>query len=301
MRAEMSGTEAKGVDFSLLTAQDTKRRGPSQLNERFVEWIMVNRGAKRRDARAKAYRLGKVQRECGMTITTAEEASRAAAFVLSSDYEKATKRHKLYAIEDWMRFQGIEVHFKKPRASGRCPTYLRQEQLSALIRAVHDYREYALMALFIFTGARLSEVANLNVGNIKFATHEVEVRNTKSGRDRTLPLHPSTEAILREYLYRRGLGELTDDDPLFVSRRGERLSTRRMQDIVRVVAKRAGLKGVHAHVLRHSFATAWVENGGDVFHLSTLLGHSDVATTLRYWHWNQGVARTVYQRSAPRL
>jgi hypothetical protein len=54
-----------------------------------------------------------------------------------------------------MAYQGMMVSFRKPKADKRCPNYLTQEQLSTLVHAVRDYREYALIAMFVFTGVGL--------------------------------------------------------------------------------------------------------------------------------------------------
>lgn len=298
------------MNFGLLSGQNIKgaEHGQSKsechksYNERFADWIMVDKGIKKRDAVWKAYRIGKVQRDYGMQITTQQEAEKVAALIMASDYQKSTKRQKLYSLEDWIRFQGLPViHFKKPRATERCPNYLNQDQLSSLIHAANNYREYAILALFVFTGARLGEVAGLDVGSINFTNHTLTLKETKNGKDRIVSMHTGMESVLREYLYRRGMNNLEADSPLFTSYRSQRLSGKRMEDIVKEVAKRAGLVGVHPHILRHSFATAWVENGGDPFNLQWVLGHSDIQTTVRYWHWDRNTARAAFEKGMPRL
>jgi integrase/recombinase XerD len=301
-------TEAKGagVDFGLLNGvgpnEARTRVGKTGYDTRFADWLMVHRGANRRDARAKAYTLGKILRVYGTRLSTPQEAERVAALIMGENMEASTKRHKLFAVEHYMAYQGLTVKFRKPRADKRCPSYLTQEQLSTLIHAVNDYREYALIAMFIFTGARLGEVAALKIGDVDFNGNIISVKNTKTSRDRLIPMSPGLAAVLREYLYRRGLSKLTDQDPLFISRNGGRqLSDKRIQSIISDVAKRAGLLHVHVHMLRHSFASAWIANGGDVFHLQRVLGHNDIATTMIYLHTDRATLRRIYESAMPRL
>lgn len=301
-----TGIKAVGVDFGLLSGARPNERGTrrqtSGYDARFADWLMVHRGTGSREARKQSQTLGKVLREYGTKLSTIQEAERVAALVVSSDYEASTKRHKLFAIEHYMTYQGMIVKFRKPKADKRCPHYLTQDQLSAMIHAVNDYREYALVAMFIFTGARLGEIVSLNVGDVDFQNSVISVRNTKTSRDRSIPMPPGLAAILREYLYRRGMGKLTIQDPLFISHNGgKRLSDKRIQSIVGDIAQRAGLPHVHVHMLRHSFASAWISNGGDLFHLQQVLGHNDIATTMIYLHTDRATLRRVYESSMPRL
>lgn len=300
------GTKGEGVDFGLLNGvgpnESRTKVKKTVYDTRFADWLMVHREANRRDAKAKAYTLGKVLRDYDTRLSNVQEAEKVAAFIMSGDYETSTLRHKLFAVEHYMAYQGMTVSFRKPKADKRCSHYLTQDQLTAMIHAVNDYREYALVAMFIFTGARLGEIVSLNVGDVDFQNNVISVRNTKTSRDRSIPMPPSLAAILWEYLFRRGMDKLTSQDPLFISRNGgKRLSDKRIQSIVGDIAKRTELPHVHVHKLRHSFASAWIANGGDVFHLQQVLGHNDIATTMIYLHTNRATLRRAYESSMPRL
>lgn len=293
------------IDFGLLNDAGLKgsrtKAKMTGYDVRFADWLIVHRGAGSRDARDKAYCLGKLLREYNTQLASVQEAERVAALIMRAEFEASTKRHKLFALEHYMAFQGISVHFKKPKADKRCLQFLTQEKLSTLIHAVRDYREYALIATFIFTGARLSEVSNLNIENVDFNTNSISVKNTKNSKDRIIPLSPALGAILREYLYRRESQGLTGDSPLFLSRLSKRLSGRQIEKIVKSVAQRAGLEDIHVHMLRHSFASAWVVNGGDIFHLQRVLGHSNISTTMIYLHTDNQTLRRVYEGAMPRV
>jgi site-specific recombinase XerD len=78
------------------------------------------------------------------------------------------------------------------------------------------------------------------------------------------------------------------------------VSDKWLGEIIRRVGRRIDMY-VHPHMQRHSFASAWVENGGDVFTLQIVMGHSEIEMTRRYWHYNQKKITEVFGRAAPRL
>jgi site-specific recombinase XerD len=293
------------IDFGILMSSDSKDVtglfNGVNFDASFANWLVAARGISPSEARNTAYRVKALSD--GNPPRTVEDATKLGMKVLmNAKSAAATKYGQLYAIERWMAYIGSPVKFAhKPRATKRCPTYLTQEQLGTLIRASRDHREFALLGTFIYTGARLNEVRMLDVGDVDFTQKHIHIRHAKRDKERMVPLDATLERIMRAYLTRRPEGGLAPDKPLFTTSEGERLSTRQIARIVEQVASIAGLKDVHPHVLRHSFATAYVENGGDVFSLQKVLGHADLRMTLRYWHYNQGVLNKKFGESAPRL
>jgi site-specific recombinase XerD len=293
------------VDFGLLTGRDTerkeKKKNQTGWDESFANWLVIERCISKKEAIHTAYRLRVILALGDGPLLNEDKARELAGRILQMKSAKGTIRHNLYALERYMEYLGMPVKFKKPRATVRCPKYLNQGQLRALIHVVNDYREYALIATFIYTGARLNEVCMLNVGDVDFGRKIITVRHAKMNKDREIPLDPSLERVLKAYLSRQAKDHLRQKAPLFWSLRKQRISPHAVWQIIKKVAIRAGLPDVHPHVLRHSFATAWAENGGDVFHLQDVLGHSDITMTQRYWHVNSNSRRIAFERGAPRL
>ncbi|WP_238540777.1 tyrosine-type recombinase/integrase [Methanomassiliicoccus luminyensis] len=90
--------------------------------------------------------------------------------------------------------------------------------------------------------------------------------------------------------------------PLFKSQRGNRLSCHAAADVIAKCGARAELpQKIIPHVLRHSFATAMVGNGCDIWHLSNMLGNNDIGTTQIYLHVNNEKLREQYDKGVPRL
>lgn len=293
------------IDFGLLMRQDIKDAtglfNGVNFDASFAKWLVAARGLSQGEARNSAYRIKALSGDSPPRCM--EDATRLGMSIIMNDKAAAsTKYGQLYALERWMAYIGTPVKFaKKPRATVRCPTWLTQEQLSTLIRTSQDFQEFALLGMFIYTGARLNEVRMIDVGDIDFKQKHIYIRHAKRNKERMVPLSPALERILRAYLTRRA-PSLGPECPLFLTKRGERrLSTTQIRRIVKAAGVRAGLKNVHPHVLRHSFASVWVSNGGDVFDLQRILGHSDLKMTLRYWHTNPDILKRKFVESAPRL
>jgi len=158
---------------------------------------------------------------------------------------------------------------------------------------ISDLRNMAILELFFASGLRISELVSLNKSDIDFKTKEFVIRG-KGGKLRPAFLTPEACEILQIYLNRRK----DNFKPLFISFRFKpsfvgakieldkfRLSTYRVQEIIRTASKKAGIiKKVTPHTLRHSFATKLLNNGADIRSVQEMLGHSSVSTTQVYLH-----------------
>lgn len=174
-----------------------------------------------------------------------------------------------------------------PRVPESIPTVLTDDQMAALIKAFdrpgwHSKRNRAIVMTFLDTGVRLSELIGLDLSDVDLRQGSVLVRNGKGARDRTVYAGHSLRRALRQWVEARGVSPSCPG--LFITKRDTRIHRRYIGRIVENAASRAHLSGlrVHPHALRHSFATAYIRHGGDVFSLQSLLGHSTVTTTRRY-------------------
>ena len=166
-------------------------------------------------------------------------------------------------------------------------------------------RESAILELLYGTGARISEVVSLNVGDvIKFDGGEVSsLRLTgKGGKTRVVPVGRYAREALDQYLVRVRPGLVSKDrEALFLNDRGGRLSRPSMWTIVSQTAKRANISvDVSPHSLRHSYATHLLDGGADVRVVQELLGHSSVTTTQIYTLVTIDKLRESYSSAHPR-
>ncbi|MGL4820893.1 MAG: tyrosine recombinase, partial [Bacilli bacterium] len=137
-------------------------------------------------------------------------------------------------------------------------------------------RDLALFELLYATGLRVSEVAQLNVRDIRFQEGFVRCLG-KGGKERIVPLGEVCIDALRRYMTtdRIALLRQRTNDALFVNHHGRRLTRQGLWHIVSTHAKRMGIDSkVTPHMLRHSFATHLLENGADIRAVQEMLGHA---------------------------
>ncbi|MFC5931968.1 site-specific tyrosine recombinase XerD [Cryobacterium melibiosiphilum] len=200
---------------------------------------------------------------------------------------------------------------KPPKLALRLPKAISIDQVAALLSAtdgdeVQQLRDKALLELLYATGARVSEVVDLNVDDVLEQVLEQQmVRLTgKGNKQRLVPVGSYARAAVSAYLVRarpvfsaRG----TATPALFLGVRGHRVSRQNAWLIIRAAAERADLGvPVSPHTLRHSFATHLLAGGADVRVVQELLGHSSVATTQIYTQVTVDTLRDMYTTAHPR-
>ncbi|MFC5382454.1 site-specific tyrosine recombinase XerD [Aquipuribacter nitratireducens] len=203
---------------------------------------------------------------------------------------------------------------RAPSLPRRLPKAIAVDAVLRLVQAPDTttplgLRDRALLELLYATGARISEIVQLDVDDVVGSDGEVVhvVRLTgKGGKQRAVPVGSHARAALDAYLV-RGRPALGGSDAraLFRNSRGGRLSRQSAWAVLRRAADTAGLPEpggppVGPHLLRHSFATHLIEAGADVRVVQELLGHASVATTQVYTHVSVDALREVYATSHPR-
>lgn len=168
------------------------------------------------------------------------------------------------------------------------PKYLTLEESINLLNNIdgdNKDRDYCMINLFLNCGMRLSELANINLQDIR----ENTIRITgKGNKQRMVYLNQSCIDALSEYLkVRNKITNIKEKNALFISRNGNRVSNRQIQRIVENNLKKSGLDnmGYSVHKLRHTAATLMYQHGNvDIRILKELLGHVNLGTTEIYTH-----------------
>jgi integrase/recombinase XerC len=158
-----------------------------------------------------------------------------------------------------------------------------------------------LIELLYSSGLRVSELIQLNQEQVNLDTREIRVWGKGSKERMVLMGEPAAKA-LSAYLTQgrpKLLGNKTSS-ALFLNRYGGRLPERRVQRILEKYANIAGIdKGVHPHMLRHTFATHLLDGGADLRVVQELLGHANLSSTQIYTHVTKSQARKVYLSAHP--
>ena len=164
-------------------------------------------------------------------------------------------------------------------------------------------RDKAMLELMYAAGLRASEVASLGCDDFKEALGVLLVSG-KGRKQRLVPFGRPAQAAVNDYLseLRPSLvrPDGRDGGRLLLSHTGRPLERVAVWQIVKRCAARAGLRNVHPHMLRHSFATHLLAGGADLRVVQEMLGHSDVATTQIYTHVDSDRLRDVIREHHPR-
>ncbi len=200
-----------------------------------------------------------------------------------------------------------------PKQAKRLPKALDQESVQRLLDApdtttVAGLRDAALLELLYGTGARISEVLDLDVDDLSpaLADPELGLRLFGKGRkERLVPLGSYARAAVEAWLVRGRPAWATKSvratPALLLNSRGQRLSRQSAWAVIRRHAEAAGIAtGISPHTLRHSFATHLLDGGADVRVVQELLGHASVTTTQIYTLVTVEHLREVFLSSHPR-
>lgn len=197
---------------------------------------------------------------------------------------------------------GSEV--RAPKAAKRLPHTLDTDQIGRLLDMPASeplaVRDLALMELFYSSGLRLSELVDLDQGDIDLRDQTVRVTG-KGRKTRIVPVGRKACEALSAWQLERGAMAKVEETAIFVGRNGRRMGQRAIQQRVAGWARRQGLSvKVHPHLFRHSFATHLLESSQDLRGVQELLGHADISTTQVYTHLDfQHLAR-IYDKAHPR-
>lgn len=157
--------------------------------------------------------------------------------------------------------------------------FLTAEEVEDMIKCAYCVRNAFIVSLFYSSGIRLSELISLDRGSIQNRQFQVVGKGRKA---RLCFIDKRTEDLMEEYLEERN----DSSEALIVSKMyKQRMTPSNVQLVIKNTAERAGItKKVTPHILRHSFATNFLQNNGNIRYLSTMLGHANVSTTTIYTH-----------------
>jgi len=184
------------------------------------------------------------------------------------------------------------------------PFILTDDQVASILRACDKkswigFRNYVIVLTFLDTGIRLSELLRLTVYDIDLTMKSIRVREGKGNKEREIYMGRTLAREMAKWLKMRGY--LPHEDALFITQSGAPLKKRHVEAIVEKLGEKAGIKGVRCspHTFRHTFATNFIRNGGDVFTLQKILGHSDVSTCMIYVHMSGKHIQTAMLKYSP--
>ncbi|MBI2917370.1 MAG: site-specific tyrosine recombinase XerD [Chloroflexi bacterium] len=231
-------------------------------------------------------------------------------------YSSTTVARKVAAARSFFNFLHQEGIIKRnpgqdldsPRVGKPLPKVLSREEVDRLLEepargnGPESLRDMAMMELIYATGMRVSELVSQNLPDINLEAATVRCIG-KGNRERLIPIHPAAVDSVKRYLDqgRSGLDPQPGEAAVFLNARGQRLTRQGFWLILKQYARQAGVKSpVTPHILRHSFATHFLQGGAPIRHVQEILGHANVSTTQIYTHLTQQHLRDEYDQHHPR-
>ena len=256
--------------------------------------------------------------ESGLTLKDVDaDLVRGWAMALMSEGRKATSvNRKLSSLRSFYKYllrkgvvelspmQGVNG----PKKAKPLPQFVREADMERLLCATaqgeswQEVREHVILQLFYETGIRLSELVGLNDADVDFERMTIKVTG-KRNKQRVIPVGQGMAASLRRYMCLRdeSVPLPNEESPLFVTDKGGRVYPHRVYLLVRKnLSQVVTLKKRSPHVLRHTFATAMLNNAAELEAVKELMGHESVSTTQIYTHTTFDELKKAYKQAHPR-
>lgn len=212
-----------------------------------------------------------------------------------------------FLVRDKFLDKDPSVHLETPKIEKRLPKVLTIAEVERLLEgpSLHEpagVRDRAMLELLYATGIRVSELVNLNLGDVNLEMGFLKCMG-KGAKERIIPLGKIAIEIVRRYIEtaRPRLLKGKSEHALFLNHLGKRISRQGFWKIIKKYAQMANIRTeITPHTLRHSFATHLLENGADLRAVQEMLGHADISTTQIYTHVTRTRIKDVYAKTHPR-
>ena len=222
---------------------------------------------------------------------------------------------RLSAVKSFYRYalsRGLVAHdpahaVHAPKKRRRLPQFVSEADMDRLLDDVEwgttykDTRTRTILLVFYEAGLRVSELTALDDSSVDFARREFHVTG-KGSKQRIVPFGTELELQMRKYIQMRDCEDVPANTGAFLRNdKGDRMTQAQVRRIVNERLMAVGnLKKRSPHVLRHSFATAMLNNGADLESVQKLLGHASLSTTEIYTHTTFEQLKRIYSKAHPR-
>ena len=240
------------------------------------------------------------------------------AGLFEKGYSKKSIARKIASLRSFFKFlnrkqivdSNAVLNIATPKLDQRLPSFLDEPAMQKLLdlpdrSTVDGLRDAAILEVFYSTGIRLSELVNLDTGDIDPVGRLIKVTG-KGRKQRIIPIGDKAIRAVDEYLKAREhvedrSGEREDGQAIFLSVGHKRIYPQMVGNIVKkYIGKVSELEKKSPHVLRHTFATHLLNRGADLKAVKDLLGHESLSTTQIYTHVTTERIKKVYHQSHPK-
>lgn len=240
------------------------------------------------------------------------------SYLSNKEYASSTIHRKLSALTTFynycLREEFVTNNFfenvSAPKAPKRLPKMIKESEVQMLFEACDlenklGYRNYCLLGCLYGCGLRVSELCNIQIKDIDFNDRTIKIHG-KGNKDRYVVMYEELASSLKHYIstFRVELLYNSKDENnryLFLNKNGTQLTRVGVRKILDKLVHDCGETfHISPHMLRHSFATALLNNGADMRSVQELLGHESLSTTQIYTHVSFDAIRSSYEIAHPR-
>ena len=241
-------------------------------------------------------------------------------FIKRFDYKKTTIARKTASIRTFYKYLYREryidsnpaVSLSAPKRPKSLPKFLTPDEVEKILNNVKidtpaGFRNRVILELLWATGMRISELSNLNFGDLNLEENEIRVFG-KGAKERIVLVSERAKQYLNQYINTARkllapgyeIGEINENSPVFINNTAYRLQNKTIRKAIHETVEKIELpKKVTPHVFRHSFATHLIENGADLRVVQELLGHAGISNTQIYTHISMKHMQEVYDSAHP--
>ena len=291
------------------------------LIETFLDYLRLERNYSERtivsygmDLREFGDYLKKVDAGLDFTVAHSDNVRNWVVSLMDDGRTAASVNRKLSSLRSFYRFllkKGTVVvnpmlKIVGPKKKKPLPSFLREKDMDRLLDDIsfgegfEGYRDRVILEMFYAAGIRLSELIGLNDADVDFSARLIKVTG-KRNKQRLIPFGNELAEDLLMYIKVRDEAVPRGADAFFVLNNGRRMYPMAVYRIVkRNLSKVVALKKRSPHVLRHTFATAMLNNHAELRAVKELLGHESLVTTEVYTHTTFEELKKVYEQAHPR-
>lgn len=200
---------------------------------------------------------------------------------------RAIKAFYNYGIAQGVVDDKVIRQLKLPKVHNKEERILDDDEINTLFHSIDEssqtgLRNKCFIALMLDSGLRRGEIPRLNFADLDVRSKTMIIKG-KGGKQRVVPMGEISATLLTDYIfkYRENAGQ---QNSVFVDSSGYRCTDNLIKQVFKRIKKKANISRLHPHLLRHTFATNYIADGGDLETLRLILGHANIQTTQRYLH-----------------
>lgn len=219
-------------------------------------------------------------------------------------HTRAVKAFASWLYAEGYTDQNILANLKLPKAPSKIIEPMTPQEIKKVVSSINrnlysGERNHAVLVTLLDSGLRASEAAGITLDNLNLKDGYIKVIG-KGDKERIVPIGKFVQMELLHYIEKvRPQPYYSDCDNLFLSRGGKPITVNTVKLVFSRLARSSGVNRLHAHLCRHTFAINYLLNGGDIFSLREILGHTTLEMVNHYLHFTSSQITDQHHKFSP--